>query len=525
MSVVLERRLTKDQILELYLNDVSLGQRGSFAIHGVAEAARLFFGKDITNVSLAEAATIAGVIQSPSRLSPFNNPERAQGAAQRRAAARWPTPASSAPTTPTGRRASRCRSSARALEAEAPYFVDYVSQELQDEVPQAAGAVDVYTTLDLHLQRIAQDARPRRAHRVDEMLARRKRQRAQAALIAVDPRTGEILALVGGRSYNQSQYNRAIARAPAAGVGVQAVRLPRRVRARAARTAAPTSRRRRSSSTSRRRSTFNEQDVDARATTTASTTARSRCAARSRCRATSPRSRSPKRPATTTSPRSGGGSAPARRRGRTRRSRSACSRRRRSRSPPPTRSSPTAARSGRCARSRGSSAAGKDLPIKTADAAHGRAARHDLPRHQHDAQRDQRGHRRRRARGRLRARRRRQVRHDQRSARRLVRRLHARAADGGLGRPRRQPAARPERHAGGAADLDRVHDARAGRPRQRHVRARPTASTSSTSTATPASSPTPGCPRVFNEAFLAGTEPTEVCPLHSVLSRAQLDSA
>ncbi len=78
MSVALERRLTKDQILTLYLNDVSLGQRGSFAIHGVPEAARLFFSKDITNVSLSEAATIAGVIQSPSRLSPFNNPERAK---------------------------------------------------------------------------------------------------------------------------------------------------------------------------------------------------------------------------------------------------------------------------------------------------------------------------------------------------------------------------------------------------------------------------------------------------------------
>ena len=78
MSFALERRLSKDQILELYLNDVYLGQRGSFAIHGVPEAARLFFGKDISNVSLTEAATIAGVIQSPSRLSPFNNPERAK---------------------------------------------------------------------------------------------------------------------------------------------------------------------------------------------------------------------------------------------------------------------------------------------------------------------------------------------------------------------------------------------------------------------------------------------------------------
>jgi penicillin-binding protein 1B len=113
MSIALERRLSKDEILQLYLNDVSLGQRGSFAIHGVAEAARLFFAKDISNVSLSEAATIAGLIQSPSRLSPFNNPDRARdrrnvvlramadhgyisgeaadGRAARRGRSRWPS--------------------------------------------------------------------------------------------------------------------------------------------------------------------------------------------------------------------------------------------------------------------------------------------------------------------------------------------------------------------------------------------------------------------------------------------------
>jgi penicillin-binding protein 1B len=99
----------------------------------------------------------------------------------------------------------------RALDAEAPYFVDYVSQELQDKYKSVAnGAIDVYTTLDLHMQRIAQDAVRDGLARVDELLARRKRQRAQAALLAIDPRTGEVLALIGGRTYNQSQYNRAI---------------------------------------------------------------------------------------------------------------------------------------------------------------------------------------------------------------------------------------------------------------------------------------------------------------------------
>ena len=123
----------KDQILQLYLNDVSLGQRGSFAIHGVAEAARLFFAKDVTQPLAGEAATIAGVIQSPSRLSPFNNPERAKERRNVVLHAMADAGFISGDDAPSAPRASRCRSCARALEAEAPYFVDYVTQELQDE--------------------------------------------------------------------------------------------------------------------------------------------------------------------------------------------------------------------------------------------------------------------------------------------------------------------------------------------------------------------------------------------------------
>lgn len=207
MSVILERRLTKDQILELYLNDVSLGQRGSFAIHGVAEAARLFFAKDITNVTLSEAATIAGVIQSPSRLSPFNNADRAKE--RRNVVLSAMADAGFISGDAAGRAAKEpLVMVARALEAEAPYFVDFISQELQDKY-KSVGTVDVYTTLDVHLQRLAQDAMREGLTRVDELLARRRR-RPQAALIAVDPRTGEVLAFVGGRSYNQSQYNRVV---------------------------------------------------------------------------------------------------------------------------------------------------------------------------------------------------------------------------------------------------------------------------------------------------------------------------
>ncbi len=210
MSVALERRLTKDQILTLYLNDVSLGQRGSFAIHGVPEAARLFFSKDVSNVTLSEAATIAGVIQSPSRLSPFNNPD---AVTERRNVVLQAMADSGYITADTAARSARepLQLAPRALDAEAPYFIDYITEELQEKYKAvASGAIDVYTTLDLHMQHIAQDAvRDGLAH-VDELLARRKRQRAQAALIAIDPRSGEVLSFIGGRTYNQSQFNRVL---------------------------------------------------------------------------------------------------------------------------------------------------------------------------------------------------------------------------------------------------------------------------------------------------------------------------
>jgi penicillin-binding protein 1B len=215
VSLILTRRASKDEILEMYLNDIPLGQRGSFAIAGVPEAARLFFGKDISNVTLAEAATIAGIIQSPSALSPFSNAARCR---ERRNVVLQAMVEAGYVTADVAERASKepLIVVQRALEAEAPYFVDFVNQTLSEQYPglttTTTKAVDVYTTLDLHLQRLAQDAVRDGLTHVDELLSRRKRHgRAEAALIAVDPRTGEILAFVGGRSYNQSQYNRAVA--------------------------------------------------------------------------------------------------------------------------------------------------------------------------------------------------------------------------------------------------------------------------------------------------------------------------
>jgi penicillin-binding protein 1B len=214
MSLILETKATKDEILELYLNDVYLGHRGSFALHGVAEASKIFFSKDVRNLTLSEAALIAGVIQSPFYHSPFNNPERAQD--RRNVVLRAMVDADYI-TADAADRSSKepIAVVARAVDNEAPYFVDYLGEALDESFPGVTakpGALDIYTTLDLNLQRHAQDAIREGIARVDTALARRKRgprRVAQAALVAIDPRSGEILAFIGGRSYNQSQFNRA----------------------------------------------------------------------------------------------------------------------------------------------------------------------------------------------------------------------------------------------------------------------------------------------------------------------------
>jgi penicillin-binding protein 1B len=215
MAVILEIKATKRDILELYLNDVYLGHRGSFALHGVAEASKIYFSKDVRNLTLSEAALIAGIIQSPFNHSPFNNPERAR---DRRNLVLRAMVDTGFITEDAAARAQQepIAVVARAVDNEAPYFVDYVGDVLDRTFPgivSKAGSLDIYTTLDLNLQRHAQDAIREGLAAVDAILARRKRgprRIAQAALVAIDPRSGDILAFIGGRSYNQSQFNRAI---------------------------------------------------------------------------------------------------------------------------------------------------------------------------------------------------------------------------------------------------------------------------------------------------------------------------
>ena len=211
LAVLLERRLSKARILELYLNTVYLGQRGSFAIHGVAQGARSLFGKDLRNLSLGDAATLAGIIQAPQFHAPDRHPDRARA---RRNAVLQAMVEHGVVTPDAALVAARepLRVVAETADVEAPYFVDLVQDQLTGVLTgREADTADlrIETTLDLPLQRRAETAVHDGLRRIATGHAGRGGGQPQAALIAVDPRTGAIRALVGGGSYQASQFSRA----------------------------------------------------------------------------------------------------------------------------------------------------------------------------------------------------------------------------------------------------------------------------------------------------------------------------
>ena len=218
LSLILTIRASKDDILEMYLNDVPLGQRGSFAIFGVSEASRLFFGKDVSNISLAEAATIAGVIQSPSALSPFNNgqvrcAERRNVVLQAMADGRYVSKEAAADKAEHELRRHRGDARSRSAVLRRLHRSDARSgvPGPDDHDHRARGRRTPRSTFICSVD--CRTPSETASRRWTSCCRRRKRKgRVEAALIAVDPKTGEILAFVGRPLVQrQSQYGRAIA--------------------------------------------------------------------------------------------------------------------------------------------------------------------------------------------------------------------------------------------------------------------------------------------------------------------------
>jgi penicillin-binding protein 1B len=211
LASVIENRIRKQDILALYCNEIYLGQRGSIAVRGVRQAARVFFGKELKDLTLAEAATIAGMIQSPGRYVPDRHPENAR---VRRNTVLAAMLRDGAITQEEARAAAAEPVNVAPLEradATAPYFIDYVNRVVESRLPPSAEGeaqnLRVYTTLDLELQQLAEEAVGHQLARLGKVFKGKKH--PQASLVALDPHTGHVLAMVGGDSYAASQLNRA----------------------------------------------------------------------------------------------------------------------------------------------------------------------------------------------------------------------------------------------------------------------------------------------------------------------------
>jgi penicillin-binding protein 1B len=216
IAVILELKYSKDTILEIYLNEVYLGQMGSVAVSGVGEAAHFYFGKPAEELDPAESALLAAVLRGPNYYSPHRHAKRAK---ERRdwvlgqmAERGWLQEAA----LQKARRAPLGLAPYKKYRRGAPYFVDYVSRQLKELYPQEALAslgLGIYTTLDMEVQAAAERALSLGLERLEKarpkLRSKNPAKRLQGAIIVMQPQTGNILAMVGGRDYSESQFNRA----------------------------------------------------------------------------------------------------------------------------------------------------------------------------------------------------------------------------------------------------------------------------------------------------------------------------
>jgi penicillin-binding protein 1B len=217
MAVILESRLSKQEIFALYCSDVYLGQSGTFAINGVAQAAHVYFDKELNQLTLGECAFLAGLIHAPNRYSAYRDPTRAL---ERRNAV-LDAMVETGATTPESAEAAKAeplqiKKHATQDEYGASYFIDYAQRYADDRLGVGGTAAHqrITTTIDPRLQRAAYLAVKRQTENLDKFVARPSRkgdapEQVQGALVAMDAHTGEVLAMVGGRSYDESQLNRA----------------------------------------------------------------------------------------------------------------------------------------------------------------------------------------------------------------------------------------------------------------------------------------------------------------------------
>lgn len=210
LALALERRLSKDEILELYLNQIYLGQVGGVAICGIDQAARTYFGTSARRLTLSQAATLAGIISAPNRYSPIRHPERALErrnlVLDRMKAVGWIDSKEHQAT-----RSEPLGVSQLQVRRRAPWALDRAVSVVEAKLGEgtvASAGLTIHTTIDLFLQEVAERAVINGLQGLVEEHPRAKG--AEVALVAIDPTNGNVLAMVGGTSYGRSTFNRAV---------------------------------------------------------------------------------------------------------------------------------------------------------------------------------------------------------------------------------------------------------------------------------------------------------------------------
>ena len=217
ISIAIEMKYTKREILEIYLNEIYMGQKGAVSVNGMGAAADFYFNKRIEELTLAESAVLAGMIKGPNIYTPYKNREKCR---KRRDLVlntmlkkEWISEkelkkAINIPVRPVAYLSYR---------KSAPYFMDYVVSQLNELYPSAVLSslgYAIYTTLDTGVQVAAEKALRKGLERLEKqngaLYQSSPEKRLQGAVVVMQPRTGNILAMVGGRDYSVSQFNRAV---------------------------------------------------------------------------------------------------------------------------------------------------------------------------------------------------------------------------------------------------------------------------------------------------------------------------
>jgi penicillin-binding protein 1B len=215
MALIVERNYSKNEILENYLNEIYLGQKGSQGIYGIWEASQFYFSKPLTELSVGEMALLAGLIRGPNNYSPYRSVE---AATKRRNVvlaklledniiSRQQYEASLNETLPHRQLIK--------VTNDAPYYVDFLRRELAENYSNdvlTTEGLRIFTSLDLHLQKLAERSLSEGLKALEAkypaLRRRAEEDSLEGAVVVIRPQTGEIKAMAGGRNYQKSQFNR-----------------------------------------------------------------------------------------------------------------------------------------------------------------------------------------------------------------------------------------------------------------------------------------------------------------------------